>query len=162
MLWSIGSSPQVLKHCTFSHLLANFRRTNTQTKKKTLYFAHHRAVKGYKHNPFHVKSVRSESETSSHWTIVIRVMPGVEEDWVWFVTAHVGKRWRFTAGMEQSQREGGRDDTRQLHWHRCSCPQRGGGSPLFSMLPSATAASQLASLLSHVTQPLQKEQERVV
>lgn len=108
MLWSVGSS-QFLKHCTFSRLLANFKRTNIQTKKKSLYFAHHWAVKGYKHNPFYVKSVRSESETSSHWKIVIRVMPGVEEGWVSFVTAHVGKRWpwRFTAGMEQSQREKG-------------------------------------------------------
>lgn len=98
-----------LNTAPFHTYLPTSKEQTSKQKKKSLYFAHHWAVKGYKHNPFYVKSVRSESETSSHWKIVIRVMPGVEEGWVSFVTAHVGKRWpwRFTAGMEQSQREKG-------------------------------------------------------
>lgn len=166
MLWSIGSSPQVLKHCIFSHLPTSEEQTPKQKKKNLSILLIIEQLKGYKHNPFYVKSVRSESETSSHWKIVVRVMPGVEEGWVSsvtvsFVLVRDGHGDSLLVWSKARGKEGG-NYTKQLHWHRCWCPQRGstgGGSPLFSMLSSATADSQFASLLSHVTQPSEKEQE---
>lgn len=53
--------------------------------------------------------------------------------------------------------------TKQFYWHKCWCLQRcrsRGDFPLFSILSAAIAASQLAPLMSHVTQPFKKEQER--
>lgn len=110
MLWSVGSSPEVLKHCIFSHLLANFKRTNTQTKKIFVFCS---SLSSYRLKTWPILCQVSEVRNSLPLKDCLQSHAksgGVtEEDWVSCVTARVGKRWpwRFTAGMEQSQRERG-------------------------------------------------------
>lgn len=84
----------------------------------------------------------------------------------------VSHMWLFMLGRDsqidsplvcsEGRRKEDGNYTKWFYWHMCwwlQCCRCGGNFPLFSILSAAIAASQLASLMSHVTQPFKKEQE---
>jgi len=70
--------------------------------------------------------------------------------------------WRDSLlACSKAKGKGNGNYSNQFYCHRQGCLQcskTGNGFPLFSILSSAIAASQVASLMSHVTHPFRKEQ----